>query len=158
MAATIVWKDRKRTIFGLPLSFTRYRLTENKLIIDTGFFKRSEDEIRLYRITDISLVRTFGERIWGLGTIHCCSGDKTSPEFNISHIKNPREVWEMLSEMIENERMAHRVGIREVMNGNNDHDIEDYDFSDGENADADADYDTNDDADEAGTACDHDCD
>lgn len=126
MNNSLVWKDRKRTIFGLPLSFTRYRLTENKLILDIGFFKRSEDEIRLYRITDITLIRSFRERIWGLGTIHCCSGDKTSPEFNISHIKNPRSVKEMLSEMVEDERQAHRVGVREVVDGYDDdeHDLD----------------------------------
>ena len=126
MNNSLVWKDRKRTVFGLPLSFTRYRLTENKLILDIGFLKRSEDEIRLYRITDITLIRSFRERIWGLGTIHCCSGDKTSPEFNISHIKNPRSVKEMLSEMVEDERQAHRVGVREVVDGYDDdeHDLD----------------------------------
>lgn len=126
MNNSLVWKDRKRTLFGLPFSFTRYRLTENKLILDIGFFKRSEDEIRLYRITDITLIRSFRERIWGLGTIHCCSGDKTSPEFNISHIKNPRSVKEMLSEMVEDERQAHRVGVREVVDGYDDdeHDLD----------------------------------
>ena len=48
-----VWKDRKRTVFGLPWSFTRYLLYENKLVIDVGLFSRTEDEIRLYRIMDI---------------------------------------------------------------------------------------------------------
>lgn len=123
-----VWKDRKRTLFGLPLSFTRYYLTEDKLIVDTGFFSRHEDEVRLYRIMDISLKRTFGERIFGLGTIHCCSGDKTMPEFDIKRIKKSREVKEMLSQMIENERLERRVGTREFM------DAEDYD--DAINADA----------------------
>ncbi len=111
----IVWKDRKRTVFGLPWSFTRYSLTANKLIIDIGFFSRTEDEIRLYRITDISLKRSLGERIFGLGTIHCCSGDKTSPEFDIKHIKNSKEVKNMLSDMVEKERLARRVGVREIM-------------------------------------------
>ena len=69
-----VWKDRKRTVFGLPWSFTRYLLYENKLVIDVGLFSRTEDEIRLYRIMDITLKRSFRERIFGLGTIHCCSG------------------------------------------------------------------------------------
>lgn len=126
MNNSLVWKDRKRTLFGLPFSFTRYRLTENKLIIDIGFLNRSEDEIRLYRITDITLIRSFRERIWGLGTIHCCSGDKTSPEFNISHIKNPRSIKEMLSEMVEDERQAYRVGVREVVDGydEDEHDLD----------------------------------
>lgn len=110
-----VWKDRKHTFLGLPLSFTRYRATESKFIIDKGFFTRNEDEIRLYRITDMTLRRSFGERIFGLGTIHCCSGDKTSPEFDIKHIRHSKEVKDMLSDMVEKERQEKRVGIREMM-------------------------------------------
>ena len=110
-----VWQDRKRWLFGLPWSFTRYYLFEDKLIIDTGFFARHEDEIRLYRIMDVSLNRSLGERLFGLGTIHCCSGDKTSPEFDIKHIKFPREVKEKLSAMVESERLRRRVGTREYM-------------------------------------------
>lgn len=124
-----IWSDRKRTIFGLPWSFTRYRLYDDKLIIDSGFFSRSEDEIRLYRIMDISLKRNFRERIWRIGTIHCCSGDKTSPEFNISHIKNSKKIKDMISDMVENERLKRRVGVRENMLVDDD-DIDDDDIDD----------------------------
>lgn len=117
---TLVWSDRKRWLFGLPWSFTRYRLYEDKFVIDTGFFTRREDEIRLYRILDISLRRTFGERLFGLGTIHCCSGDKTSPEFEIKRIKKPCELKDLLSDMIEGEREKRRVGTREFMDGDGD--------------------------------------
>lgn len=115
-----VWKDRKRTLFGLPWSFTRYSLTEEKLIIDTGFFNRTEDEVRLYRILDITLHRSFFERLVGVGTIHCCSGDKSRGDFDILHIKKPREVKEMLSAMVEKERMERRVGTREFIDGDED--------------------------------------
>ncbi len=110
-----IWKDRKRIIFGLPWSFTRYRLLSDKLIIDTGLFSRTEDEIRLYRIVDITLRRSLWERFFGLGTIRCYSGDQTSPEFDISHIKRPKEIKEKLSEMVERKRNERRVGVREFM-------------------------------------------
>ena len=118
-----VWKDRKHTFLGLPLSFTRYRATESKLIIDIGFFSRNEDEIRLYRITDMTLHRSLGERLFGLGTIHVCSGDKTAPEFDIKKIRHSKDVKNMLSDMVEKERLEKRVGIREMMG----HGPEDYD-------------------------------
>ncbi len=121
-----VWKDRKRTLFGLPLSFTRYYLTEEKLIIDTGFFTRTEDEVRLYRMMDLTLKRSMFERMFGVGTIHCCSGDKSMGDFDIKHIKNPRNVKEMLSEMIEKTRLERRVGMREHMG--DDEDFDDGDF------------------------------
>ena len=110
-----VWSDRKRIFFGLPWSFTRYYLKNDKLIIDTGFFSRVEDEVRLYRVLDVTLRRSFWERMFNLGTIHCCSSDKSMGEFDIKHIKNPKQVKEMLSEMIEEERRNRRVGMREFM-------------------------------------------
>lgn len=124
-----VWKDRKHTFLGLPLSFTRYRLTKTKLIIDTGFLNREEDDILLYRISDITLRRTLGERLFGLGTLHCCSADKSSPEFDIKRIKKPREVKEMLSDLVEEQRSTHNVSIREVVDGEADHNDSDGDCS-----------------------------
>lgn len=109
----IIWKDRKRTLFGLPWSFTKYRLCKDRLFIERGFFNVREDEVRLYRITDVSLNRTFGQRLFGLGTISCCSADKTLGDFKILNIKRSREVKEILSEAIEKERMAKRVISKE---------------------------------------------
>ena len=130
--ADYVWKDRKRTFLGLPWSFTRYGLNNEKLLIDTGFFSRKEEEIRLYRITDMTLKRTLGQRIFGLGTIHCCSGDKTSPEFEIKRIKNSRKVKEMLSDMVEKERLRRRVSVREnFIDSEHDDDYDDGQDCDG---------------------------
>ena len=101
MSGKILWSDRKRTIFGLPWSFTKYKCTSDKLLIETGLLNKKEDEIRLYRILDITLVRPFSQRIFGLGTIHCCSADKTAGEFDIKRIKNSVQVKDALSDLIE---------------------------------------------------------
>ena len=111
----ILWSARKRTIFGLPLSFTVYTLTDTKLFIKTGFFNVKEEEIRLYRILDITLKRTFEERLFGLGTIHCCTADKTAPEFDIKRIRDCKEIRTLLSDQVEEERSSRYVGVREYM-------------------------------------------
>lgn len=111
----ILWKARKRTLFGLPLSFTVYTLTADKLFIKTGFFHIREEEVRLYRILDISLSRTLEERIFGLGTLHCCTADKTAPELDIKRIKSCREIRTLLSDQVEEQRAARYVGVREFM-------------------------------------------
>ena len=108
----IVWKDRKRTIFGLPWSFTKYSLSDDRLFISTGFLSTKEDEVRLYRIIDISLNRTLGQRMFGLGTIKCCSTDKTLGDFEIKNIKKSKDVKEILSEMVEEERNRKKVTSR----------------------------------------------
>lgn len=120
----IIWKDRKRTLFGLPWSFTKYRLSKDRLFIEQGFFNVREDEVRLYRITDVSLNRSFGQRLFGLGTISCCSADKTLGDFKILNIKRSKEVKEILSEAIEKERMAKRVISKEEFTHDDDHDID----------------------------------
>lgn len=113
---TEIWSDRKRiTLFGLPLSFTKYRLTNNRLFVNTGVLTKIEDEVRLYRITDVSLSRTLMQRIFGLSTIHCNSSDKTLGNFSIINIKDGANVKELLSESVEKERIARRVYTREHM-------------------------------------------
>lgn len=122
--AEILWKDRKRTVFGLPWSFTRYSYSKEKLYIKTGFFNIKEEEVRLYRILDMTLNRKLGERIFGLGTIHCCSADKSTPEFDIKRIKRSEEVKEQLSDLVEAQRVEKRISGREFMADDNDHELE----------------------------------
>lgn len=118
-----VWKDKKRTIFGLPWTFTTYKLTKDKLLIESGFLSKKEEEIRLYRIMDLTLNRPFWQRIWGLGTIHCCTADKSTPEFDVLKIKNAEYVKNLLSDMVEERRDEKRVSAREYM----DDDTDDFD-------------------------------
>ena len=110
---SIIWKDRKRPIFGLPLSFTKYKLTEEKILINTGILSIKEEEIQLYRIMDVTLKCSFWQRIFNVGTIHCCSGDKTTPEFDIKDVKNASYVKELLSKNIEIQRDKKRIAGRE---------------------------------------------
>lgn len=123
-----VWKDKKRTIFGLPWTFTTYKLTKDKLLIESGFLNKKEEEVRLYRIMDLTLNRSFWQRLWGLGTIHCCTADKSTPEFDVLKIKNAEYVKNLLSDMVEEERDKKRVSAREYMaddiDGFDDHDAE----------------------------------
>lgn len=121
--SNIIWKDRKRTFLGLPLSFTKYRLTEEKLLITTGFLSTTEEEIKLYRIMDLTLKRSLYQRIFKIGTIHCCSSDKTTPEFTIKNVKNSSQVKEVISDLIEKQRIAKNVTSKEYLNGSEDCEI-----------------------------------
>ena len=124
----VIWSDRKRTLFGLPLSFTKYTLTEDRLFVQTGFFTTVEDEVRLYRILDVKLTRTLGQKIFGVGTIKVCSADKSMADFEIVSVKNAAEVKERLSELVEKNRVEKRVINRESMfdnDGDPDDDDED---------------------------------
>ncbi len=118
-----IWRDRKRPIFGLPLSFTVYTLLEDKLLIDTGILSTKQEEIKLYRIMDLTLKRSIFQRIFGVGSIHICSADKTTPEFEIRDIKKPFEIKEKLSSIVEEQRDKKKVTGREFLVGDDDDDI-----------------------------------
>ena len=115
MEQNLVWKGRKRIWCGLPWTFTKYELSTDKLVIKTGFFNQNDDEVRLYRILDISLKRSLFQRIFGLGTIRCNSVDKTMKNFDITNIKNSERVKDQLSDLIEESRRSNRVSSREFM-------------------------------------------
>ena len=113
--SNIIWKDRKRPIFGLPISFTKYMLTDEKLIIDTGVLSRRQEEIRLYRITDFSVTQKLFQRIFGVGNIHISSSDNTQGEFTIFEVKKPYEIKELLSDMVEKEREKKGIVTNEFL-------------------------------------------
>ena len=125
----IIWKDRKRTFLGLPWSFTKYSLDEERLYIERGLFTTTSDEVRLYRIMDISLRRSLGQKMFGVGDILVHSSDKTLGDFVIKSIKKPKEVKELLSNNIEIQRDKKRVVNREMMTDVHDFDMDD-DFDD----------------------------
>lgn len=120
----VVWKDRKRIIFGLPWTFTKYGLSEDRVFIETGLFNLAENEVRLYRIMDVSLERKLWQRLFGLGTITCHSSDKTMGVFQIRNIKKPSEVKELLSSYIEGERSRKRVTSKEFIIDDDSDDID----------------------------------
>lgn len=112
----IIWQDKKRPLFGLPISFTTYTLYPEKLITDMGILLRREEEVRLYRIVDFSVRQTLFQRMFNIGTIHCYSADNSAAEFDITEIKDPYKIKDLLSDIVEKERQNHKVVTGEFMN------------------------------------------
>ena len=118
-----IWTDKKRTFLGLPLSFTRYILTEKKLITQTGFLSIHEDEIELYRVSDKSLSLSFDERLFGCGTGTVNCRDVDTPVKVVKSIKAPRKFMELLEENVDIQRDRYRVRGRDMIGA----DIADHD-------------------------------
>ncbi len=113
----MVWKDRKRNALGLPWTFTIYSLSEDRLFVKSGLLRTVENEVRLYRILDLSLSRTLFQKIFGIGTVQVSSADKTLGDFELKNIKRPEEIKELLSNLVEENREKKRVTSREYMDG-----------------------------------------
>ena len=109
-----LWKDRKRHL-GLPLSFTRYALSEDRLFLSVGFFSIKDEEILLYRIRAISTSRSLWQRIFGVGTITVVSSDKTAPTLLLKNVKNPLDVKELLHRQVEEVKIRRRIRVGEIM-------------------------------------------
>ncbi len=114
-----IWKDRKR-YFGLPLSFTRYAMSDDRLFLSQGFLNIKDEEILLYRVRDLSLSRTLGQRLFGVGTIVVTSSDKSQPVLQIKNVKVPSDVKEMIHTQVEEMKVRRRVRINEVSTSNDD--------------------------------------
>ena len=115
MAITIeyLWKDRKRYL-GMPISFTRYCLSEDRLFLSVGFLSIKDDEILLYRVRDIATTRTLWQRIFGVGTVTVVSSDKTMPTLVLQNVKDPVMVKELIHKQVEEMKIQRRVRFGEI--------------------------------------------
>lgn len=110
-----LWKDRKRFL-GMPLGFTRYMLSDDRLFLSKGFLNVKDDEILLYRVRDIATSRSLLQRIFGVGTVTVLSSDKTSPTLVMKNIKDPIAVKEMLHKRVEEMKLRRQVRVSELTN------------------------------------------
>jgi uncharacterized membrane protein YdbT with pleckstrin-like domain len=122
-----IWRDRKRFL-GMPLSFTSYALSEDRLFLSIGFFSVKDDELLLYRIRDISTKRSMWQRLFGMGTITITSSDKSHPTLVLKNVKHPLDVKEILHKQVEEMKLQRRVRVGEIMGS----DLQDDDFEDEE--------------------------
>lgn len=126
-----IWKDRKR-YFGLPLSFTRYALSKDRLFVSVGFLNIKDDEILLYRVRDIDTSRNLWQRLFGVGTVIIMSSDKSMPTLVLKNIKDPVGTKELIHEQVEEMKIRRRVRVGEIMttdmDGDGDPDL-DEDFN-----------------------------
>lgn len=109
----VLWHDRKR-ILGMPISFTRYSVDNARLYCKIGLLTTVTDELMLYRVLDVKLRQTLGQKIFGVGTITLYTADQSNHEQHLTNIKKPDAVRRFLSKLIEQERMNKGVTGREM--------------------------------------------
>ena len=129
-----LWKDRKRYL-GMPLSFTRYALSEDRLFLSVGFLNIKDEEILLYRIRDLSVSRNLSQRLFGVGSITVTSSDKSQPTLLLKNIKDPVTVKELIHTQVEEMKIRRKVRIGEFSNMNTALDEDDLDDDDNDNDD-----------------------
>ena len=118
----ILWYDRKRAFLGLPWSFTKYKLYESKITMEKGLFNRTEEEVKLYRIVDMSMDLPLSQRIFKCGTINLVSKDVSSPSTSLKQVKDPYKVHKILEESIAAQKKDYGVLGKDIYGVSSDFD------------------------------------
>lgn len=104
------YQEKKRIIFfGLPWTFTKYFINDELLTVKKGFLKTEEDDCYMYKVQDVKMTTTLLERIFGLSTVICYTGDTTDPQISLAHIKNAKEIKGFILEASETARRKRRT-------------------------------------------------
>lgn len=110
----------------MPITFTRYSLSEDRFFLRKGFLNVRQEEVILYRIRDLSASQTLWQRIFGVGSITITSTDKTTPVLLVKNVKQPFEVKELIHQKVEELKIKRRMRVGEMSM-----DVDDgYDFDD----------------------------
>ena len=107
---SIEFVEKKRWLFlGLPFTFTKYVIKEDMITVDTGVFTKVENDCYMYKVQDVEHTASIWERMVGLGTIVCYTGNTTHPKLLIEHIRNSKAIKEFILKESEEARLKRRT-------------------------------------------------
>lgn len=107
---SVEFVEKKRWLFlGLPFTFTKYVIKEDMITVDTGVFTKVENDCYMYKVQDVEHTASIWERMVGLGTIICYTGDTTHPKLLIEHIRNSKAIKEFILKESEEARLKRRT-------------------------------------------------
>jgi uncharacterized membrane protein YdbT with pleckstrin-like domain len=86
-----------------------FEMTNERLRVTKGIINQEIDEVELYRVKDILVVRKWWMRMTGLGTIHLDTSDRSMPQIDIHAIHDSLELRESLRKKVEAMRDKKRV-------------------------------------------------
>ena len=113
-SGNVLWQQRKRNWCRTPFTFTVYTLTDKELSVKTGVLNEKFNLVKLFRIVDISVERTFLQRLFGMSTLVLDTRDQSSGNgvVMLKNIVHGFEVRQMLQDAVDASRSQSRQDRR----------------------------------------------
>lgn len=74
----------------------RYRISNQRIVLESGAFSKRIDEIDMRTVEDIEFQQRFLERLLGIGQIAIVAADKQMSRFRLLGVERPRELRELI--------------------------------------------------------------
>lgn len=118
-SGNVLWNQRKRNWCRTPFTFTVYTLTDQELSIKTGVLNQKFNLIKLFRIVDISVERTFLQRLFGMSTLVLNTHDSSSGDgvVKLINIIDGFGVREIMQGAVDDSRQMNGLTTREFIGG-----------------------------------------
>ena len=118
-SGNVLWQQRKRNWCRTPFTFTVYTLTDKELSVKTGVLNEKFNLVKLFRIVDISVERTFLQRLSGMSTLVLDTRDQSSGNgvVVLKNIVHGFEVRQVLQDAVDASRSANGMTAREFIGG-----------------------------------------
>jgi uncharacterized membrane protein YdbT with pleckstrin-like domain len=88
-AAKLAWR-------GVLLRSHRYRVSNQRILLESGVFSRRIDEVDMRTVEDIEFRQSLFQRLLGIGDIAVIAADKQLGRFRLFGLENPRELRELI--------------------------------------------------------------
>jgi uncharacterized membrane protein YdbT with pleckstrin-like domain len=94
---------------------TKYKITNQRIVIDRGIFSKTMEQLDLYRVNDFTVDRPFGQRLLGTGNIKLQTFDKTSPIVQLEDLKTDVvKLYETLRVAVESAKQNKGVRVLDM--------------------------------------------
>jgi membrane protein YdbS with pleckstrin-like domain len=96
IAIAIAWNIVSVIIALARIKTTHYKVTTQRVTIETGLTTKQVDDIDLRYIDDTQFRQSFIQRLLGIGNVTIVSSDRTSPTYIIRGVPDPRGLRELI--------------------------------------------------------------
>ena len=96
IAAIVVWQLGAILFAFARIKSTLYTVTNQRVMIETGLTTKKVEDIDLRYIDDTQFDQSFVNRMLGIGNVTIVSSDRSSPNYTLRGIPDPRGVRELI--------------------------------------------------------------